>query len=125
MITCHITESIIDAVTDTPVVLLNGARQTGKSTLDRWLVSNEHPARYLTLDDAVVLAAAKEDPEGFLAGLKCPIILDEVQRVQELFLAIKAEVDRERLPCRLMLYGNGKKTEQLYKSPKQYGGLKY
>ncbi|MCH7733205.1 MAG: AAA family ATPase [Candidatus Marinimicrobia bacterium] len=120
----HVTESIIDTFVDTPVVLLNSARQTGKSTLVQWLASNEHPARYLTLDNPVVLAATKEDPEGFLARLKGPIILDKIQKVQELFLAIKAEVDRERQPCRSMLYGNGKKTEQLYKSPKQYGGLK-
>ncbi|MCH8068430.1 MAG: ATP-binding protein, partial [Candidatus Marinimicrobia bacterium] len=57
----------------------------------------------MTLDYAVVLAATKEDPEGFLARLKGPIILDKVQKVQELFLAIKAEVDRERQPCRSML----------------------
>ncbi|MCH8012931.1 MAG: hypothetical protein IIA61_13460 [Candidatus Marinimicrobia bacterium] len=78
MIPRHVTESIIDTFVDTPVVLLNSARQTGKSTLVWWFASNEHPARYLTLDNPVVLAAAKEDHEGFLAGLKGPIILDEV-----------------------------------------------
>jgi len=81
VITRHITQSIIGAVTDTPIVLLYSARQTGKSNLVQWLASNEHPVRYLTLDYAVVLAATKEDTEGFLARLKGPIILDEVQRV--------------------------------------------
>lgn len=102
----NITQNLLDALSDSPVVLLNGARQTGKSTLVQELAAREHPARYLTFDDLGVLVAAKEDPVGFLAGLDGPVILDEVQRVPELFLPLKAEVDRNREPGRFLLTGS-------------------
>lgn len=101
----HIEALISDALSDTPVVLLNGARQTGKSTLVQAL-SAEHGRRYLTMDDRVTLAAAKGDPDGFIAGLKGAVTLDEVQRAPELFLAIKADVDRNRKPGRFLLTGS-------------------
>ncbi len=100
-----LTADLIAALRDTPVVLLHGARQTGKTTLAR-RIANERPARYVTLDDAVALAAAREDPTGFLAGLDGPVVLDEVQRAPGLFLAIKAEVDRQRRPGRFLLTGS-------------------
>lgn len=102
----NITSRLLAALADTPVVLLNGARQTGKSTLVRMLPAEQHPAQYLTLDDAGVLSAAKADPAGFLAGLSGPIILDEVQRVPELFPAIKVQVDQDRRPGRFLLTGS-------------------
>jgi len=86
--------------------LLNGARQTGKSTLVQSLADHGYPARYVTLDEATALAAATSAPAGFLAGLDGPIILDEVQRAPELFLAIKAEVDRSRRAGRFLLTGS-------------------
>jgi predicted AAA+ superfamily ATPase len=97
-----------EALSDRPVVLLNGARQVGKSTLAQSLVK-EPPARYFTLDDATVLAAATNDPAGFIsgvAGLAGPVILDEIQRASGLFLAIKAAVDRDRAPGRFLLTGS-------------------
>lgn len=100
-----LSEAVLAALNDTPVVLLHGARQTGKTTLARHLAVN-HPAQYVTLDDAVVLAAAREDPTGFLAGIHGPVVLDEVQRAPGLFLAIKAEVDRQRQPGRFLLTGS-------------------
>ena len=106
MIRRNITHAILEALSDRPVVLVNGARQTGKSTLVQWMARNQHPARYITLDDATVLAAAREDPAGFLAGFDGPVILDEVQRAPELFMAIKAEVDRDRHPGRFLLTGS-------------------
>jgi len=98
--------AILEALSDTPVVLLNGARQTGKSTLVQWLAKEAHPARYITLDDAAVLSAARGDPIGFLTDLDSPIVLDEVQRAPELFLAIKAVVDRNRVPGHFLLTGS-------------------
>ena len=98
--------AILEALSDTPIVLLNGARQTGKSTLVQWLAKEAHPARYITLDDAAVLSAARGDPTGFLTGLDSPIVLDEVQRAPELFLAIKAVVDRNRVPGHFLLTGS-------------------
>jgi uncharacterized protein len=106
MIRRNITAHIKAALSDSPVVLLNGARQSGKSTLVKKIASDIHPARYLTLDDAGVLAAAKYDPAEFIAGLDGNIVIDEVQRAPELFLAIKAEVDRNRKPGRFLLTGS-------------------
>ncbi len=106
MIRRNITTPLLDALADNPVVLLHGARQTGKSTLVQWLASEGHPARYLTLDDPVVLAAICEDPSGFLAAVEGPIVLDEVQRAPGLFLAIKTAVDRDRRAGRFLLTGS-------------------
>lgn len=102
----HITPALLAAVADTPIVLLIGARQTGKSTLVQELAASVHPAQYLTFDDVGVLAAAHADPAGFLAGLNGPVVLDEVQRVPELFIALKASVDRDRRPGRFLLTGS-------------------
>lgn len=101
----HIFPLLAETLADTPVVLLNGARQTGKSTLAQSL-SASNAYRYLTLDDQAVLAAAKNDPVGFVAGLGGPVVLDEVQRAPEIFLPIKAEVDRDRRPGRFLLTGS-------------------
>ena len=105
-----ITGPLRDALTDSPVVLVNGARQTGKTTLVQ-AVAEERPENgarrtYLTFDDAGVLAAAKDDPAGFLAGLAGPVTLDEVQHLPELFPAIKAAVDRKRTAGRFLLTGS-------------------
>jgi predicted AAA+ superfamily ATPase len=106
MIQRHLTANLIAALRDTPVVLLHGARQTGKSTLVRELARTGRSSRYLTLDDAVVLSAARSDPAGFLAGIQGPVVIDEVQRAPDLFLTIKAEVDRNRKPGRFLLTGS-------------------
>jgi hypothetical protein len=106
MIERSITGRLLEALADTPVVFLAGARQTGKSTLARALATGPHPAQYLTLDDAAVMAAAHRDPAGFIAGIEGNVVLDEVQRVPELSLAIKAEVDRRRVPGRFFLTGS-------------------
>jgi hypothetical protein len=91
------------ALADTPVVLLTGARQVGKSTLVQRLVPEE---RYFTLDDATLLAAARTDPAAFVRRDARTIVIDEVQRVPELLLAIKAAVDRDRRPGRFLLTGS-------------------
>jgi predicted AAA+ superfamily ATPase len=79
MIHRHITAPLLEALSDSPVVLLNGARQTGKSTLVNWLGEHKHHARYLTFDDAGTLTSARHDPAGFLAGMDGNVILDEIQ----------------------------------------------
>lgn len=113
MIHRHLTPRLLDALADTPVVFLTGARQTGKSTLARLMAarrplaeSPQRSARYVTFDDASMLAAASADPAGFLAGFPGPVVLDEVQRVPGLFLAIKAAVDTDRVPGRYLLTGS-------------------
>jgi hypothetical protein len=106
MLRRNITPLLKAALADTPVVLLTGARQTGKSTLVQDIAATTHPAHYLTFDDAGVLAAAQADPAGFLAGIDDAVVLDEVQRAPELFLALKAAVDRDRRPGRFLLTGS-------------------
>lgn len=106
MLIRNITPQIIEALSDTPVVMLNGARQTGKSTLAKSLISQKHIGSYVTLDDATALAAAKHDPAGFIAGLGESVVIDEIQRAPELFVAIKADVDRNRKPGRYLLTGS-------------------
>ena len=95
-------EKLAAALSQKPVVLLQGPREAGKTTLAR-LAVEVRPTRYVTLDDAVVLDAARNDPAGFVAHTGGPVILDEVQRAPELFAAIKAEVDRQRQPGRFLL----------------------
>lgn len=94
---------IRDALSDTPVVLITGARQVGKTTLARDLLGAGGTFR--TLDDAGTLAAAKTDPTGFV-DVAWPLIIDEVQRAPELLLAVKAAVDRDRQPGRFVLTGS-------------------
>src|SRR5437899_7267629 len=106
MIYRALTKAILSAVSDTPVTLINGPRQAGKSTLVQWLSSHGHPAQYLTLDDATTLTAAYQNPEGFLSAFDRPIVLDEVQRAPELFPAMKVIVDRKRTPGRFLLTGS-------------------
>lgn len=105
MLARHAAARLRTALADRPVVLLHGARQTGKTTLAR-VVAEEIGARYVTLDDLTVLSAARGDPAGFLAGSPQPLVLDEVQRAPELLVAIKAVVDRKRTPGRFLLTGS-------------------
>jgi predicted AAA+ superfamily ATPase len=102
----HIVAPILSSLKDTPVAFIQGARQTGKSTLAQSLAVHGHPARYFTLDDATTLSAAQSDPAGFVAGLDGPVILDEVQRAPGLALAIKAAVDADRKGGRFLLTGS-------------------
>ncbi len=109
MQTRSLTANIEEALADTPVVLLAGARQTGKSTLMQALSQQSaHPSVYFTLDDPQVLAAAQADPHGFVTAQNQyrRVLIDEVQRVPELFLAIKHAVDQQRIPGRFLLTGS-------------------
>jgi uncharacterized protein len=95
------------ALGDTRVVVINGARQTGKSTLAR-LVAAELPGSELRyLDEAPVRAAAAADPSLFVRH-DALLVIDEVQRVPELFLAIKHEVDVDPRPGRFLLTGSAR-----------------
>lgn len=96
---------LADALGDTPVVLLNGARQTGKSTLVQTLGA-ARASRYFTLDDPTVLAAAIADPTSFISGAEGLMVIDEVQKAPGLFAAIKHSVDRDRRPGRFLLTGS-------------------
>jgi predicted AAA+ superfamily ATPase len=98
-------EPLRAALSDTPVVMLVGARQTGKSTLSQSLVESGG-ASYSTFDEPRLLTAARGDPVQFIEDLEDTAVLDEVQRVPEIFLPIKASVDRDRRPGRFLLTGS-------------------
>lgn len=98
-------ETVRDALADTRVVVLHGPRQSGKSTLARAIGSSIRGAVYLTFDDERTRSAALADPSEFVRrdGLA---VLDEIQRVPEVLLAIKSNVDRDPRPGRFLLTGS-------------------
>jgi hypothetical protein len=92
-----------EALADTPVVLIVGARRAGKTTLVRKM--GDVGRTYVTLDDQTVLDAAQSDPAGFIRGLDRAIV-DEIQRAPDLLLAIKKTVDEDYRPGRFLLTGS-------------------
>lgn len=98
-----LTGAIREALADTPVVCIAGARQSGKTTLARQL----EPERPLfSLDEGRYHRTAQFDPDGFVAGLPDFVTIDEVQRVPDLLRAIKVSVDRDRRYGRFLLTGS-------------------
>jgi predicted AAA+ superfamily ATPase len=102
----RVTGAVREALAWAPVVLVDGARQVGKSVLVREILGVERPAHYVTFDDALQLAAALANPQDFVLGLPDPVTLDEVQRAPEVFRAIKLSVDQDRRPGRFLLTGS-------------------
>jgi uncharacterized protein len=102
----HTASAITDALADTRVVLVNGARQAGKSTLVR-AVAGERTAEWRDLDLPQDRQSALEDPVGFVSfgGL---MVIDEIQRAPELLLAIKAKVDAAPDPGQFLLTGSSR-----------------
>ena len=89
-----------EALEDSPVVLIQGPRQCGKTTLARTVCASYD---YFSFDNDVVRTGAEADPVGFIAALPERVVLDEVRRVPGIFTALKLEVDRRRVPGRFVL----------------------
>jgi len=102
----RITNEIVNSLKTFPVVFVNGARQTGKSTLVEHFLTKQHSSDYISLDDLSNLAAAAKDPVNFINNLQIPITIDEIQRVPELFLPIKKFVDAEKKNGMFILTGS-------------------
>jgi predicted AAA+ superfamily ATPase len=100
----HLERLLRETLADTPVTVVQGARQVGKSTLVRQVLPNEP---LLSLNSAPTLAAAKADPVSFVRqnpdGL---LAIDEIQRAPELILAIQDAVEENRRPGRFLITGS-------------------
>lgn len=101
-----VASSLADALRDTPIVVVQGARQTGKSTLIQSMAARLPGAMLVTLDDPTTLQLARRDPAFFVSQSQGPLVIDEVQRAPELILPLKAAVDRDRRPGRFLLTGS-------------------
>jgi uncharacterized protein len=99
--------SVLAALSDTPVVVLNGARQVGKTTLTR-AVDLRGSSVFLSLDDPASRSFAEADPRGFVDRGVDTLVIDEVQLEPRLFRAIKASVDLDRRPGRFLLTGSSR-----------------
>jgi predicted AAA+ superfamily ATPase len=102
----HVKSLVLEALEDTRVVFVMGARQVGKSTLTGEIAELDSRMTSVTLDDRVIREAALADPVGFLAALERPAHIDEVQRAPDLLLAIKQDVDDNRHAGRYLLTGS-------------------
>jgi len=100
--TRNIQSRLQQAIRRSPVIFIKGPRQSGKTTLMKELTDYH----FVTLDDFRVLQAALQDPMGFIAQLPKPVIIDEVQRAPNLFLAIKYDIDLNRISGRYILTGS-------------------
>lgn len=103
----HAESLVAEALADTRVVLVNGARQSGKSTLTRLSAGSRPGSVIRLLDDAATLRAAQDDPVGFVDhdGL---MVIDEVQLAPDLLRAIKVRVDLDPRPGRFLLTGSSR-----------------
>lgn len=106
MISRNLSQKFLEALTDTPVILVNGPRQCGKSTLVKWILKENHPAVYYTLDNLETLASLKADPTSFIQQSQTSIVIDEIQKAPEYFSVIKEAVDKDRTPGRYILTGS-------------------
>lgn len=102
----HLEPLVLEALGDTRVVAVVGPRQAGKSTLVRRIVDGAAAAAYVSMDDQRIRTAAEGDPQGFVTGRPGLLAIDEVQRVPELLLAVKAQVDRDTRPGQFLLTGS-------------------
>lgn len=99
-------EYVVETVKNNyPITLVTGPRQVGKSTL----LKNLYPdTNYETLDDPLLLQAISSDPVGYLKLQGTPFIIDEVQRLPELFLSLKYIVDTNKANGMYFLSGSQK-----------------
>lgn len=97
-------EIVRQRMAEAPVVLLQGPRSVGKSTLLRAL-AEQHNRPVIDLDDLAVRAAVANDPALFTSG-RTPTFIDEYQHVPDLLAAIKAELNRDGSPGRFVITGS-------------------
>jgi predicted AAA+ superfamily ATPase len=102
----HLTETVLNYLNDFRVVVINGPRQSGKTTLLREL-HGHLGGTFTSLDRSGDLAAAREDPIGFVEATTRPLFIDEVQRAGDpLVRAVKLAVDVDRSRGQFVLSGS-------------------
>jgi len=104
----RLAEVLTARLAEEPVVVLNGPRTVGKSTLLHQL-GGCLGRPVIDCDDPAVRAGVRNDPNGFVAGVGT-VLIDEYQHVPELLQAIKAELNRELRPGRYVLAGSTRYT---------------
>ena len=102
MYTRNIAQRLSEAIKRSPIIFIKGPRQSGKTTL----IQSLDGYHFVTLDDFQFLDLALADPMRFIQQLPKPVIIDEVQRAPQLFLAIKHDIDRNRIAGRYILTGS-------------------
>ena len=87
-----------------PVVAITGPRQSGKSTLAQATFPNK---KYISFDDKAIRELAKENPKDFLLAFPDGVIIDEAQKVPDIFDALKLFVDKgDYAPGKYILTGS-------------------
>ncbi len=99
----HIEPLLSQRARTRPVVVVTGARQTGKTSLMRRLFPDH---AFVTLDLPSEADQAETDPGSFLARHPPPVLIDEVQYAPGLFRHLKTVVDRDRRPGAFLLTGS-------------------
>ena len=94
MIKRTIYKEIVDSIKNKAVTVITGARQVGKTTLCG-ILEREYNFNYVSMADPIIRNAAKSDPSEFLSLNSFPLIIDEIQKVPELFEYLEGMVDRE------------------------------
>ena len=103
MIARALADKLVSMAKQFPVLSVTGPRQSGKSTL----VQNVFPDyRYVSLKDTDTRALAQDDPRSFLERYDEHVIIDEAQRVPELFSYMQGVVDRRGMPGQYVISGS-------------------
>ena len=97
-------QEILRKLKASPIVSLLGPRQAGKTTLARQ-ISQDRPAHFFDLEEPVALARLAA-PMSALQPLKGLVVVDEVQRMPELFPLLRVLADRKPLPARFLILGS-------------------
>ena len=100
----HIKNAINSNLKDYPAVLITGERQVGKSTI----FENEYNYKTITLDNINTLEGIKNDAVGVISSYDKPLVIDEVQKEQTIFNALKYLIDKNKNTGEYLLTGSQK-----------------
>ncbi|BCW96945.1 MAG: ATP-binding protein [Fimbriimonadales bacterium] len=114
MYTRCLTERARWALGAMPAVYLQGARQTGKTTLAKQLLASGVLRDYVSFDDPLVRTAAQRDPVSFVRGLQTGTAIDEAQLVPEVLRVLKMRIDEARTPGMFLLTGSSSLQAQAH-----------